>query len=421
MRFWKSSVWMFSFMATLAALLLMGCAGSSPGEDRKEEAPDKASSGLENLRPQLRASEDSLILDLLLGYQSLLANDPDADSLNPQTRRAHEAQSQLEYMLRYGGVVSHGREGRVLALPNGVKLTLQDMVAQMSRALLLAGVDTAWKPEVHRAKEIVKHTPELSALIEDANWILALSAALDGPLPADVKKKLRQLHKSYANGAAQDEIARQVNALLPKINEESLRKELKKLANRSWDRDKRSGKMDSAQTVPLPSFPAKTRVPLPQLPPPKKMDSVRADVPPSRQIDTTKATASPQPITPVKSSPVGQEQDSLRETEYRIDSLISKGSYLEALRVLETVEDQASPKWLREHRQNLGNRFCEERRNNAALAFIAARRTKVDSVRIRYLTQTLASLDSCLFQFPDAPVSEKVRKNRALVDKELRR
>ncbi len=392
MRFWKAPVRMLPLIAALAVILLMGCAGSSPGEDRKEETPDKAPSSLENLRPHLRTSEDSLILDLLLGYQSLLASDLEADTTNLQNRRAKEALNQLEYMLRYGGVVSHGREGRVLTLPNGVKLTLQDMIAQMSRALLRAQ-DTAWKPEINRAREIVKHTPELSALIEDANWVVALSAALDGPLPADVKKKLRQLHKSYASGASQEEIARQVNALLPKINEESLRKELKKLANRSWDRDKRSG----------------------------KMDSVRTDVHPPRQGDTTKATASPQQIILTKSALPGLEQDSLRETEYRIDSLISKGSYIEALRVLETVEDQASPKWLREHRQNLGNRFCEERRNNAALAFIAARRTKVDSVRVRYLTQTLASLDSCLFQFPDAPVSEKVRKNRALVEKELRR
>ncbi len=386
MGFWKSPA---SAAILFAALLtgLMGCAGTAPAGDGK--GAGGGSANLESIRPELHASEDSLILDLLIGYQSLLANTQNTETM----RRARDARNQLEYMLRYGGVVSHGREGRVFTLPNGTKLTLQEMAEQMSKALLFVE-DTNWNPETDRAHEILKHKPELAELAEDANWVITLSNALDGTLPANVKKQLRSIHENYSKGGSHQDIARQVNTLIPKVNDEHLKKELKKLANRSWDRDKRAGKMDST--------------------------SVRADNHPPQQMDTTKSTP-PQKATPIKSAAsLPAQQDSLKETSDRIDSLSSKGNYLEALRVLETVEDQAGANWVLERRQSLGNRYCEDRRNVAAASFITARKSNVDSTRVRYLRQSLSQLDSCLFQFPDAKIADKVRRNRALVEKELR-
>lgn len=237
-----------------------------------------------------------------------------------------------------------------------------------------------WKPDTGLAHEIQRYKSELSALVEDANWVLALASALEQPLPEGVKKDLRRLHADYAAGAPHDSIAAQVIDLLPKVKEERLRKEMKKLANRSWDRAQRSAKIEIK--APAPS--------------PPKPESDNHPVIPSAFSDS-----------------------SLKETKDRVDSLSSRGYYLEALRVLETVEDQADADWIRDRRQNMGKRYCEDRRNAAALAFISARKTSSDSARVRYLRQSLSALDSCLFQFPDAPVAPKVRRNRALVNKEL--
>jgi hypothetical protein len=69
----------------------------------------------------------------------------------------------------------------------------------------------------------------------------------------------------------------------------------------------------------------------------------------------------------------------------------------------------------------LGSRYCEERRTAAAASFSAARKAQNDAARVGSLRQSLQALDSCLFHFPDSPVSAKVRRNREIVEKELKR
>src|SRR5690606_9818834 len=153
------------------------------------------------------------------------------------------------------------------------RLTLEETVNQLSAALLRHTTGTAWRPQAERAREIQRRRPELSALVEDADWVLALTAALESPLPTDTKAHLRRLHESYAARAPHAEIARQVNALLPAITDESLPRELKKLANRSWDRERRGPAAPSAQPRSSPpSAPTAPTVPsspaVPASPPP---------------------------------------------------------------------------------------------------------------------------------------------------------
>jgi hypothetical protein len=308
-------------------------------------------------------------------------------------RKSRNAYNQLEYLLRHGGIQDHGHEARVFTLPNGEKLTLQEFVEQMSRALLKSGVGGDWQSSGERAREIQRHKPELSALVEDAGWCLALADALDGPLPDDVKKRLRYLHESYSMEVAHDEIVKQVNGLLPSIQDERLRKELKKLANRSWERDKRAGKFkEPLATVKPDSLTA---------PPPPKPDSAPVAM-------TTHAAQPPVP------------DSSLKAAKDRVDTLILHGHYLEALRAVESIEDNAGADWVKDHRQRLGDRYCEERRMAAATTYAAARKTTNDSTRIPLLRQSLGALDSCLFHFPDASVSAKVRRNKEMVEKELK-
>ena len=133
---------------------------------------------------------------------------------------------------------------------------------------------------------------------------------------------------------------------------------------------------------------------------------------PQQRTDTTTVRADNNPPQP---------DTSIQQSKNRVDSLVSQGRYLEAMRATEVIEDKTDVEWVKNRRQNIGNRYCEDRRSLAVNSFVAARKAKRDSLHDQYLRQSLADLDSCLFEFPDAPVSEKVRRNRALVEKELHR
>lgn len=118
-------------------------------------------------------------------------------------------------------------------------MSLEEAVVQLSKAVLNAPAGAAWKPQAAHAEEIRRFRPQLSELVEDANWIITLSGELNGPRPAGQKAGLRRLQESYAADAPHAEITSQVNALLADIQDEQLRRELKKLANRSWERERR--------------------------------------------------------------------------------------------------------------------------------------------------------------------------------------
>jgi hypothetical protein len=215
------------------------------------------------------------------------------------------------------------------------KLTLEAAIAQLSEALLKAPPGTAWKPQAEHAREIQQNRPELAALVEDADWVLTLSGELSGPRPAGQKAGLRRLHERYAAHAPHTEIAAQVNALLADIQDEHLRRELKKLANRSWERERRT------PVAPV----LEKKIAAPSLP-----------------------------------SPVGASEP---------DSIVTP------------------------------ERYCAERRAQAARSYADARAATEPSLRKRYLARSLEYLDDCLNTHPDTPEAEKARQNRARVQQEL--
>ncbi len=397
------------------AVFFWGCAslGPSPSSSPTSSQVGQQKADLENLRPTLHTLEDSLVLDLMLGYRQLQI---DAGAIPPADRetlrRSRNAYDQLEYLLRHGGVRDHGRDQKVFILPGGEKVTVQEMIEQLSRAMLKAGADGDWQAATDRAHEIERHRLELSSLVEDAGWCLALADALQSPLPDEVKQRLRHLHESYMQGAPHDQIVNQVNALLPVISDDRLRREMKKLANRSWERDKLRGGLP----VPSATVPADTTgaalVPAPANSAPASLATPAAPTAPDTSVHTSAAAA------PAGASPALPDSV-LLDAKNRVDTLASHGSYLEALRVLESVSDQAGADWVKQRRQTLGDRYCEERRAAAASSYAAARKAADDSARVRGLRQSVAALDSCLFNFPDAPVAAKVRRNRDMVEKEL--
>jgi hypothetical protein len=66
-------------------------------------------------------------------------------------------------------------------------------------------------------------------------------------------------------------------------------------------------------------------------------------------------------------------------------------------------------------------RYCADRRAEAARAFAEARGAADAAARDRLLRQSLASLDACIARFPDAAEAAKARQNRERVAGELKR
>ncbi len=349
------------FGALSLGVLMTACAGTT-GRTGPTTPATTTEPPLESIRAALTSTEDSLVLDLVLGYRARTEGSGDAETL----RRARNAQNQLEYMLRRGGVKSRGGEARVITV-DGDRLTLEETVHQLSAASMRYTAGTSWRPEVERAREIQRRRPELSALVEDADWVLALAAALEGPLPADTKNHLRAVHESYAAHAPHADVARQVNALLPAVSEDALRRELKKLANRSWDRERRGGNAAAVK-------PAVT-------PPPAPATPVTPPTPAAPSLPD------PVPAPPPAPSSTG---DSLAQDPTSID------------------DTTMTPE-----------RFCAERRADAALAFAQARASADTVARTQRLRHSLDLLDECITRFPDSPEAAKARQNRDRVRQEL--
>jgi hypothetical protein len=337
-------------------LLVAGCAGGP--KPRAAGAPAPASSGppLESVRPSLHTLEDSLVLDLLLGYQEIAAGGSNRETL----RRARSAQNQLDYMLRHGGVKDRGGEGRVIEIPAGEKASLGELTSQMSRAMLRSPTSEI---EADRAREVRRHRMNLAFLVEDAEWVLALNAAMDGSLPEEDKRALRRLHEAYSNRAPHGLIAPQVTALLRSVKDERLRKELKKLANRSWERERKAqdARPGSAASTP-------------------------------RAAPAVPAAPSPEPAGPPAPLP-----DFDAPVASAADSAPSAGG----------ADSLTSP-----------DRYCEERRAEAAETFAAAR-AATGETRAALLRRSLVALDDCLERYPGSKGAQKARGNRDKVQKEL--
>lgn len=341
---------------------LAACAGGPHAPAPPSQAAGAADvAPLETVRASLTSLEDSLVLDLLLGYRARTEGGGDAETL----RRARSAQNQLDYMLRRGGVKSRGGEARVIAVDDD-RLTLEETVNQLSAALMRHTAGTAWRPEAERAREVQRRRPELSALVEDAEWVLSLAAALDGPLPDNVKAGLRRLHERYAARAPHTDITAQVNALLalPAVSDESLRRELKKLANRSWERERR-GPAASAVRAPR----QESRAPAPAAPAPPSLPD---------------PAPTPSPVADSVSPPADAPETAL-------DALVTP------------------------------ERFCAERRADAAQSFALARAAADTGAREGHLRHSLKLLDECIARYPGSPEAAKAAQNRDRVEQELKR
>jgi hypothetical protein len=104
----------------------------------------------------------------------------------------------------------------------------------------------------------------------------------------------------------------------------------------------------------------------------------------------------------------------------KVDTLILQGKYLPALRGLEGLAG-ADPVWIKDRRGKIVDRYCEDKRKSAANGFKDYKKAKNDAERAGHLRRTASDLDSCLFYFPDNPVALKVRRNREMVETEMKK
>lgn len=389
-----------------AAALMAGCGGTGgkktapPPPAAAGSAPVRVDEGgdLPEVAKAIKTPEDRMILDLMLGYRMLLLRNPDAKSLDKETlKRSRDAYDRLETLLRHGGVKAQESGERVYTVNNGDKLSLQEVIRSAALAADKAAREGDWERARARWKEIVQSKTAVSFTMEEAQWGLTLTDALQSSLPDSIKKRLRDVNESYLADAVQEEIGRQVKSLLEIVPDVKLQRELKKLANRAWERDKRAGRLSAqAQQAQAAAAAGTTATPADPDKPVPAAEPADASVPAAQTAGGEAAAIA-----------------------LEADSLAAKGKYVAALKTLERGGPEQS--WVKDKKAQIGERFCEDKRRSAANSFKDFKKAGSEAAKKDLLKRTASDLDSCLFYFPELPVSQKVRKNREMVEGEMKK
>jgi hypothetical protein len=399
-----------AMLAVLAAALA-GCGAlggkkSAPAPGKQGESQSVAvdeGGDLSDLSRAVKTKDDQLILDLLLGYRMLLLRNPDPKSLDKETlQRSRDAYDRLESVLRHGGVKAQESGERVYTITNEDRLSLQEVIRSAGQSADKAAREGDWEKARERWKEITQSKTAIAFAMEEAQWGLTLSDALQSALADSLKRRLKDVNESYLADIGHEEIGKQVKALLEIVPDVKLQRELKKLANRAWEKDKKAGRI-SAQAQQA-----------------QQSQAAAGTVPPGAYPDSAK-TLPGGPGAAGTEAPGSAPQAGTEAAAFsaEADSLAGKGKYVAALKTLERAGSEQA--WVKEKKAQIGDRFCEDKRRSAANSFKDFKKAAADSVKRAYLKRTAADLDSCLFYFPELTVSQKVRKNREMVEGELKK
>ena len=427
------SVTPFSGLITLAllagSLFIGGCAETHPnsqsGKTNNTSVKVDENAELLDLVKVVKTPDDAAILEVLMGYRMLLLHTPDANKLDAETlKKSRQAYDRLESVLRHGGVRASAKDGgeRVYTVTSEDKLSLQEVVRAASMAAEKNAREGNWDKARSRWKEMVQSKAAINFALDEAQWGISLSDALQSTLADSLKKKLKDVNESYVDDLNQAEIARQVKVLLEQISEVKIQRELKKLANRAWERDKKAGHLTAAQEAGAQSADAQGAGAQGAGNQETNTNTTEngaggngkdsASVGKGNGAGIAGGAAAGATVTGSGTSPIVNTTSSLA------DSLMAQGKYVAALKSLDKSGEQA---WVKEKKTQIGDRFCEEKRRGAANSFKDFKKASTDSLRRMHLKRTTAELDSCLFYFPDLAVSQKVRKNREMVETELKK
>ncbi len=399
--------WTVCAIVMATALVIGGCASSGkPVEPKDGKAKGPAvkvdeGSDLSDLAKAVKTPEDAMILDLLLGYRMLLLRNPDPKSLDKETlKKGRQAFERLETALRHGGIRAKEGGERVFTVTSEDRLSLQEIIRSASQAADKNAREGDWDKARARWKEIVQSKQSVTFSMEEAQWGLVLADALQSSLADSIKKRLKDVNESYIADVNHDEIGKQVKRLLEEVSEVKLQRELKKLANRSWEKDKRAGRITT--TAPVQTLPPEAR-------------ATAADTAKVLPGVTPVPAATPASAVVAPTAPAGPDAAGVGA---EADTLASQGKYVAALKALDKAGEQP---WVKDKKTQIGDRFCEEKRKLAANSFKDFKKAATDSTKRVYLKRTATDLDSCLFFFPELAVSQKVRKNREMVETELKK
>ena len=407
----KNSALALAAMAWSLAVL-SGCGAT--GGRKSAPAPGSASGDqsvkvdeggdLAGLSKSVKAKEDQLVLDLMLGYRMLLLRNPDPKTLDKETlKRSRDAYDRLETILRHGGVRAQESGERVYTITNEDRLSLQEVIQSASQAAQKAAKEGDWEKARARWKEISQSKSAVTFTMEEAQWGLTLTDALQSSLPDSLKRRLKDVNESYLADIGHEEIGKQVKSLLEIVPDVKMQRELKKLANRAWEKDKKAGRINTqAQSAQNPTDAAGNV-------PPASSDSER--------VQSGIAAAGIPGGDAAASAPQAGTEAAAISSE--ADTLAAKGKYVAALKVLERAGAEQS--WVKDRKAKIGERFCEEKRRSAANSFKDFKKAAADNDKKFHLKRTASDLDSCLFYFPELSVSQKVRKNREMVEAEMKK
>ncbi len=99
------------------------------------------------------------------------------------------------------------------------------------------------------------------------------------------------------------------------------------------------------------------------------------------------------------------------------DTLFNQGHYLEGWKVLLSASPEVND--LETRRERFGGRYCEEKRRVASQNFIEYRKVESLERKKALLESARVDLESCLLYFPEIFVSDRVKDNLKLVQREL--
>jgi len=105
-----------------------------------------------------------------------------------------------------------------------------------------------------------------------------------------------------------------------------------------------------------------------------------------------------------------------RETLKEARALLERKQYSEATVLYRKLLGSPLRKDAREDLDILAEAYCDDQRKTAADRYAAARRNPRNA--IVSLDEAISALDRCLSEYPDVPIADKVRQNRALLVQE---
>ncbi len=254
-----------------------------------------------------------------------------------------------------------------------------------------------WKDLGEQAEKEKSYQQELA-------FLNTLAEVRENYPDANLRRKLKRVLDRYLGRANYLELSKLVLEILPELNNQDIKVQLKIMMQSIWDKEE--GIIRSAEAKKSNA---------------NVMDSLTRlypghDTPaPGDDSQVLVSDSSPSETLANISSPSANSDQRWKD----IDSLYARGESLKALALLQSANlsqaDNNFHKWYKK----LGDRYCEEHRSAAADSYQKFKKNTKVTEQKTWLLDSQNHLDSCIQYFPQHPLSTKAAKNRDIVSQEL--